>query len=244
MAPSYVRNYIHDHGLTAPDQDVFDCLRDKIARLYLDSIAGFPGRVMNVDACRLLEGRSIKPATIDLVITSPPYLNVVNYGTSNWIRLWWLGLDEVGRHAGAGRRSLNAKLDHQHNYDSYRNFMLAIFRGVRRVLKHKGIAVFVIGDVASPGGESLALARQLWTDIGDETGLRLVEFIEDALPLQSKVSRIWGETKGRATDRDCVLVVGRDDNSWVSDLTDIDWAEPYKDGGPDIAHARLRMRRR
>lgn len=243
MAPSYVRKYIRENRLHKLDQDVFECLRDKLARLYLDSVDGESGRVSKRDAGGLLQGRSIKPGSVDLVVTSPPYLRVVNYGTSNWIRLWWLGIDDVSRNGGAGRRSLDAKLDHQHNYDSYREFMHLVLLGVRRVLKQEGVAVFVIGDVATPGGESLALARQLWADVGAETGLRLLEMIEDSLPVQNKVSRIWGETKGRATDRDCVLVLARDDGEPARDSPDIEWDESYKDGGPDTAHARARRQR-
>src|SRR5580704_2399934 len=43
MSPAYVQNYIRENGLVKLDQDVFECLRDKLARLYLDDIAGQPG---------------------------------------------------------------------------------------------------------------------------------------------------------------------------------------------------------
>ena len=46
----------------------------------------------------------MKARKVDLIVTSPPYLQVVNYGTANWIRLWLMGLDEVGRESGAGRK--------------------------------------------------------------------------------------------------------------------------------------------
>ena len=58
----------------------------------------------------------VRAGSVDLVVTSPPYLQVVNYGTANWIRLWLLGVDEVGRERGAGRKKLNGELDHRHNY--------------------------------------------------------------------------------------------------------------------------------
>src|SRR5207245_2252521 len=112
-------------------------------------------------------------------------------------------------------------------------------KATRRVLRRNGVAVFVIGDVARPGGPSLALARQLWDDVGSQSGLRLIELIEDHLPRQNKVSRIWGETRGHATDRDCVLVLARADGEPEHLSGEVEWDEPYKDGGPDAAHARL-----
>jgi DNA methylase len=243
MSPGYVKRYIKANGLKQVEQNVFDCLRDKLARLYLDELPGPIGQVTHQDGSAVLNGSSIRRSSVDLVLTSPPYLHVVNYGTSNWIRLWWLHVDGVSRDAGLGRRRLDAKLDHAHNYTSYSAFIKDAFKGVHRVLRKTGVAVVVIGDVASPGHEPIALARQVWDDVGHLTGLRLLDVIEDSLPVQNKVSRIWGDTKGRATDRDCALVLARSDGEPVTDNSEIEWDEPYKDGGPDAAHIRLRKLR-
>jgi hypothetical protein len=241
MAPSYVAKFIEEKGLVAPNQNVFERLRDKLARLYLDDIGGIDGAAHHQDAITLLEG--MQSNSIDLLVTSPPYLRVVNYGTANWIRLWLLGLDEVGRDRGAGRKKLDAQLDHRHTYSSYAQFMRRVLQGTRHVLKPHGVAVFVIGDVADPGQDPLPLAKQIWDDTGASTGLRLIEIVEDHLPVQNKVSRIWGETKGQATARDCALVLCRDDGDPFINPEDPDWRELYKDGGPDAAHARVKATR-
>lgn len=241
MSPSYVKKFILENGLQTLDQDVFECLRDKVARLYLDDTTGPKGQAFHQDAASLLSGEAIAGASVDLVVTSPPYLRVVNYATANWIRLWLLGIDDVGRERGEGRRQLNAALDHQHSYDSYAEFMLRTLLGIQRVLKRDGVAVIVIGDVADPGKEPLPLAAKLWNDVGAKTGLRLLELLEDDLPAQNKVSRIWGDTKGQATNRDCALILTHRDGR-PETFSEIDWAEPYKDGGPDAAHERLRRR--
>ena len=238
MAPQYVENFIREKGLKKLDQDVFERLRDKFARLYLDENPGEPGETYNADAATLLSGE-LAADSVDLVVTSPPYLQVVNYAQSNWIRLWLLGIDEVGREQGEGRKQLNAVLDHRHTYKSYCEFMLRTVLGIQRVLKPDGVAVLVIGDVKEPGKENLSLAEKMWNDIKHETGLRLLDMVEDDLPAQSKVSRIWGETKGQATSRDCALVLAHVDGHPDLSRTDIDWDEPWKDGGPDAAHERL-----
>ena len=243
MSPTYVKNFIRANDLKAPDQNVFERLRDKLARLYKDSIEGPVGQTYKKDASSLMTSQAIKPGTVNLVITSPPYLKVVNYGTANWIRLWWLGIEEVGRQRGAGRKSLDAALDHHHSYDSYSTFFVKTLSGMRRVLQKDGVAALVIGDVANPGEEPLPLARQLWDDVGEKSGLRLINFIEDHLPTQNKVSRIWGETKGQATERDCVLILARDDGNPASSTNEVGWEEPYENRGPDAAHARLRALR-
>jgi site-specific DNA-methyltransferase (adenine-specific) len=240
MSPAYVKKYIEENGLNKLDQDVFQCLRNKLARLYLDDVSGIAGEAFHYDASELLNGGGIESGSIDLVLTSPPYLRVVNYGTSNWIRLWLLGIEEVGRERGEGRKRLDEALDHQHTYNSYCDFMLRILLGIERVLKADGVAVVVIGDVKDPDkDQAIPLAAQVWNDIKDRTGLRLIEIVEDDLPVQNKVSRIWGDTKGQATSRDCALVLTHKAGQPNLDRTDVDWDEVYKDGGPDAAHARL-----
>ena len=92
MSPAYVEKFIREKGLEKLDQDVFECLRDKLARLYLDDTAGVTGKAYHADAAKLCSiAAAMKPGSVDLVVTSPPYLQVVNYGTANWIRLWLLG---------------------------------------------------------------------------------------------------------------------------------------------------------
>jgi hypothetical protein len=241
MSPSYVEKFIRENGLKKLDQDVFERLRDKFARLYMDDNPGSAGVTHNADAASLLSGGTLAPASVDLVVTSPPYLQVVNYGQSNWIRLWLLGIDEVGRDHGAGRKRLDAVLDHRHTYATYCEFMLRTVLGIQQVLKKDGVAVLVIGDVKEPGKDDpLPLAAKMWEDIKGRTGLRLIETVEDDLPAQSKVSRIWGDTKGQATNRDCALVLAHADGDPDLDRTEVDWDEPWKDAGPDAAHDRLR----
>jgi site-specific DNA-methyltransferase (adenine-specific) len=198
--------------------------------LYLDATGGREGRAFQQDAAHLLHGVHIRPGTVDLIITSPPYLQVVNYGTSNWIRLWLLGLDEVARERGAGRQLLNAALDHRHTYDRYRAFMKPILDGIRRALRPDGVAAVIIGDVAKPGEEPVPLATRIWAELGEQCGLRLISAIQDDLAVRNKVSRIWGETKGMATAREGVLVISRADEHPIPNET-IDWDEPYKDAG-------------
>jgi DNA modification methylase len=244
MAPGYVEKFIAENGLKKIDQDVFERLRDKLSRIYMDSVEGPPGIVHKSDAARLLGSKDVSASSVDLVITSPPYLKVVNYGTSNWIRLWWLGVNEVSRHSGAGRLELDAELDHRHSYASYSDFMLRTMKSIRRVLKPDGVGVIVIGDVQTPNRPTVDLAEQIWNEVGASSGLELLDLIEDNLAgHNSKVSRIWGETRGNATDRDCILVVARQGAQPSIHDGEVDWDEPYKDGGPDVVHQRLKRQR-
>lgn len=245
MSPAYVRTYIEANGLQPPEHNVFDRIKDKAARLYQDNVPGRRGTVYLRDATTLLQDREAIPSgSIDLLLTSPPYLKVVNYGIANWIRLWWLGIDDVGRQQGEGRLALDARLDHKHTVDGYHAFMLRVFRGTRRVLRRDGVAAFVIGDVAQPDRAPVQLGPSLWKAVGHETGLQLIDVIEDRIQTQSKVSRIWGDTKGKATECDRILLLARSDGKPRIPRQQIEWYEEYRDAGADGAHRRLNEGRR
>ena len=239
MSPAYVKKYIKENGLKPPEHSVFDRIREKAARLYLDAPDGASSSAHRRDAVALMKSdrNRLSSGSVDMVLTSPPYLRVVNYGTSNWIRLWWLGLDDVSRQQGEGRAKLDSALDHGHNYPAYKDFMEGVFQGIRRVLKPSGVAVVVIGDVAQPDKAAVPLATQVWTDTGARSGLRLIEVIDDFIQVQNKVSRIWGETRGQATETERFLILGRSDGATRLPNTEpVRWDEPYKDAGPDAAH--------
>ncbi|MDT5096823.1 MAG: hypothetical protein QOC76_560 [Mycobacterium sp.] len=92
-------------------------------------------------------------------------------------------------------QSLNAALDHRHTYATYKDFLSRTLHGVQRVLK--------------PGKDPVPLAAHIWEDLHDQTDLRLDDLIEDQIAVGNKVSRIWGDTKGQATNRDSALVLAR-----------------------------------
>ena len=54
MSPAYVEKFIRKNGLKKIDQDVFERLRDKLARLYLDDTTGVTGKAYHADAAKLL----------------------------------------------------------------------------------------------------------------------------------------------------------------------------------------------
>ncbi len=82
---------------------------------------------------------SVRGGTVDLIVTSPPFLNKVNYLEDNWMRAWFLGLDteaDVTMTADPREWSL---------------FMRDCIREFGRLLKKGGRAVIEVGEVVSGG---------------------------------------------------------------------------------------------
>jgi site-specific DNA-methyltransferase (adenine-specific) len=195
MAPNYVKNYIEKHHLARPKRDVFLCLLKKLERCY--QVVETHGKAYNQDARNLSR---IDDASVKLIVTSPPYTRVIRYGDFNWIRLWFLKKRS---------KEVDSKLFCSASLSQYKEFMSEVLRECWRVLDKEGAAVFVIGDVSNPEGEeSTNLARFIWEEAAMPAGFSLQEpIIEDKIDDKTKVSKIWGDTRGQATKVDRIIVL-------------------------------------
>lgn len=78
----------------------------------------------------------IKPRSVSLVVTSPPFLDVVDYATDNWLRCWFLGLD-----------AKSVKLTVPKKLDAWQAAITEVFHELHRVLKPGGHVAFEVGEV-------------------------------------------------------------------------------------------------
>jgi hypothetical protein len=74
--------------------------------------------------------------SVALVVTSPPFLDVVQYADDNWLRCWFLGLDPA-----SVRLTVPKKLD------AWATAMTSVFHELHRVLKPGGHVAFEVGEV-------------------------------------------------------------------------------------------------
>jgi DNA modification methylase len=196
MSPGYVRRYIAEHGLVRPDVNVFSMIQSKVDRLGLGArpIAG--GAAWRQDATAT-PPRSLKEKPAKLILTSPPYLQVIKYGKYNWIRLWFLGETP---------QSVDSVLMSSGSLSKYFSFMDTVLRRLRQVVADDGYLCLVIGDVRR-NDRHLNLAQSVWDEVASPQGWHLHSIIEDHLPTKHKVSRIWKNNAGRATKVDRLLVI-------------------------------------
>jgi hypothetical protein len=207
MSPNYIAKYIREHGLRKYPFDVFDALTRRLDRLARSPAPLSRGRAKRLDVKRITEW--MRPESAALIVTSPPYLKVVRYGKYNWIRLWLLNetVEAVDSRLGVEATDNRLRLSDQLKLPAYTKFMVDTLARCERVLKPGGVAVFVIGDVDTPDGESINLARHVWKNARPATGFKLLEIVDDPITLGGKVTRIWGSRRGEATKVDRILVV-------------------------------------
>lgn len=197
MSSAYVRRYIAEHRLEPPDVDVFDMIRCKANRMCIPASAAQRGRAWKTDA---RDPGDLPEGPARLVFTSPPYLGVIKYGKYNWIRLWMLGYEP---------REVDDQLIATASLCRYLDFMAEVLSGLHDVVRPDGYVCLMIGDVADKSsGTALNLAETVWHNTAKVAGWRRLGVLNDHLPQQHKVSRIWGhDKKGQATKVDRILVL-------------------------------------
>ena len=79
---------------------------------------------------------AIPDASVDLVVTSPPFLDIVQYKDDNWLRCWFCGIDADAVQITMAR-----------TVDAWAASMRAAFLELRRVVKPGGHVAFEVGEV-------------------------------------------------------------------------------------------------
>lgn len=124
-------------------------------------------RLAQADA-RRLEG--LRDASVDLVVTSPPYPGIYDYVAHHAARLRWLGLDVHGfAQAEIGSRRGYADLDFTEATATWRRELGAALRALGRVLTPEGRAILVIAD--SVVGRRALRADELLGALAPDVGL-------------------------------------------------------------------------
>ena len=154
MSPDYVRKFVQTNQLNRFYRDVFDLMRAKTERLYKKHTGiKQSGIVVKANTQRLTGVNELKPfhKKVSLVLTSPPYLGIVNFAKQNWIRGWFMNQDPD---------KVSSELDDDLNLEEWLRFSKAVVTQIKTFLKMDGIAVFIIGDVAESKTSVIPLARE------------------------------------------------------------------------------------
>ncbi len=115
--------------------------------------------------------RAVFPRRFDAVITSPPYMNALDYIRDNRLRLWFLRPDsKLLRNNSQGSEDVG-----------FHRIMRALLARVEAGLKTKGYCVLVVGDRVSNARARPAQVVETMARL-QFPALRLVQTFEDRIP--------------------------------------------------------------
>lgn len=146
-------------------------------------------RIRRCPADRL---RYVPDAGADLVVTSPPFLDIVDYKGDNWLRCWFAGIDAA-----------QLPLSRHGKLDDWGAFVRRCFAEFARVVKPGGHVAFEVGEVRN--GSVLLEERVVEAARGLPFDLEKVMVNQQQF---TKTSNCWGvanNEKGVTTNRVVLL---------------------------------------
>ena len=134
--------------------------------------------------------RSIPSSSAALVVTSPPFLDVVDYQGDNWMRCWFLGID-----------ASTVEITELKKPEDWKAKMTEVMCDLNRILKPGGYLAFEVGEVTYK--REKLLLEELVLEAGVVAGLEpIIIMINDQE--FTKTSNAWGVdnlSKGTNTNR-------------------------------------------
>jgi len=130
---------------------------------------------------------------IDLLLTSPPYMNALDYGRDNRLRLWFLGVENYRE---LDRRNCRTP-------EEFARLIRILARIADGCLSPSGKVVLVIGEVRRKS-QSINTAEIVTRVFTEDKRFRLVDSIQDLVPDLRRCRRNYCATK-----REWVLVFKR-----------------------------------
>ncbi len=82
--------------------------------------------------------KSIESESVQLTVTSPPFLDIVDYHQDNWLRCWFNGIDD---------KQISKKITMARTVEVWSSIMESVFAELYRVTKPGGWVAFEVGEV-------------------------------------------------------------------------------------------------
>lgn len=128
--------------------------------------------------CNAGETDEIEDNSVQLTVTSPPFLKVVQYAKDNWLRCWFNSIDA---------EEISKKITMEKNVEDWSKVMSDVFIELYRITKKGGWVAFEVGEVRKG---TINLDDYI-IPIGLNSGFNCKGIIVN-LQQFTKTSRIWG----------------------------------------------------
>ena len=139
------------------------------------SRAGKKARLLTGDA---RSSPGIPDASVSLTVTSPPFLDVVQYREDNWLRCWFNGLDS---------QKVGERITMSRTPEDWAYVMSEVFRELFRITRPTGHVAFEVGEVRK---KSILLDEYV-VPLGIQAGFTCDCVIINQQEF-TKTSNIWG----------------------------------------------------
>jgi DNA methylase len=182
-------------GQVPPARDVFEIVLRKTKALLNAPLPAGHG----AEEPRILTGLAertpdIADSSVDLLVTSPPFLDVVDYPTDNWLRCWFAGIEPA-----------TVPITLHRSLADWEQFIARCFGEFTRVVRPGGKIAFEVGEVR---GGTLALEH---TVLSAAAGLPLQPLaVMINRQVFTKTAQCWGvDNNAKGTNSNRIVVFER-----------------------------------
>ena len=122
-------------GQVPPERDVRAIILKKTRSLLADGLPPpHPAALLLTGPAERTPG--LADGSVDLIVTSPPFLDVVDYEGDNWLRCWFAGIDPA-----------DVRIDKHRTVAGWEGFVRRSFSEFARVVRSGGVVAFEVGEV-------------------------------------------------------------------------------------------------
>ncbi len=180
-------------GVNPPERDVAQIIIKKSKSLLRD----YPvpsGVQFSLQSCSAWDTPSIPEGTVDLVVTSPPFLDIVHYAADNWLRCWFAGIDPDA-----------VAIDMHRTEAAWTDMVARVLSEQARVMRVGGYVAFEVGEVRN--GKVL-LEKLVWQAAEGLPFERIGVMINDQD--FTKTANCWGVVNGaKGTNTNRIVLLQR-----------------------------------
>jgi DNA modification methylase len=133
---------------------------------------------------------AIRSKSVDLTVTSPPFLDIVDYHQDNWLRCWFNSIDD---------EEVSKKITMSKTLEGWSGVMLGVFRELFRITRDGGCVAFEVGELRNG---KIKLDEDV-VPLGLEAGFGCEGIVINSQQF-TKTSNIWGiknNQRGTNTNR-------------------------------------------
>jgi len=146
--------------------------------------------------CKAEDARKLKlpEGSIDAVVSSPPYMNALDYGRDNRLRLWFLGVTDYKYYDNL---SLSTPKD-------FYQLMDRVMHNLYYMLKPKSPCIFVVGEVKRNNNSinTSSIIREIALSNG---GFKVLDILEDEIPYARRARK-----EGKMTKKEWTVIMRKE----------------------------------
>ncbi|MEI6418485.1 MAG: DNA methyltransferase [Sphingomonadales bacterium] len=181
-------------GVTPPPRDVAAIILKKTRSLLKNgTVAKAMPASLHVGPAWAVAGMA--SGSVDLVVTSPPFLDIVQYAADNWLRCWFAGIDPAA-----------VAIDMHRTETAWSAMVARVLTEMARLVRPGGHVAFEVGEVR--GGKVL-LEKLVWQAAHGLPFTRLGVMVN--VQEFTKTANCWGVDNGaKGTNTNRIVLLRRD----------------------------------